>query len=51
MHAVCGRKLNVRFNRSEVIALLSQVGEVELTITGKLFDGTSFEARDTIRVR
>ena len=39
----------VRFNRSEVQGIL-YVGEVELTITGQLTDGTVFEASDTIRV-
>lgn len=48
---VCGTKLMVRFDRSEVIALLPQIGEAELTITGTLFDGTPFEGSDTIIVK
>jgi len=44
------RTLMVKFDRSEEIALLPQVGEAELTIAGKLFDGTSFEGSDSIRV-
>jgi hypothetical protein len=39
----------VRFARSDVQAIL-EVGEVELTITGQLTDGTLFEAKDTIEV-
>lgn len=38
-----------RFSRSEVQAVLN-IGEVELTITGQLNDGTAFEATDIIRV-
>jgi hypothetical protein len=38
-----------RFSRSEVQLVLN-IGEVELTITGKLTDGTLFEARDNIKV-
>jgi len=38
-----------KFNRSEVRGILN-VGEVELTITGQLADGTAFEATDTIKV-
>jgi parallel beta-helix repeat protein len=38
-----------RFSREEVHAILT-VGKVELTITGKLTDGTYFEAKDTIKV-
>ncbi len=37
------------FNREEVQSILD-MGEVELTITGKLTDGTVFEATDVIRV-
>jgi len=48
---VTRRKLRVRFDRSEVIALLPQIGEAELTITGTLFIGTPFEGSDTIRVK
>jgi hypothetical protein len=39
----------LRFNREDVQPIL-EVGDVELTITGKLTDGTSFEATDTIKV-
>ncbi|MHC4085538.1 MAG: hypothetical protein ACYSWZ_01815 [Planctomycetota bacterium] len=39
----------VRFARSDVQAIL-EVGDVELTITGQLTDGTLFEAKDTIEV-
>ncbi|GAH95781.1 unnamed protein product, partial [marine sediment metagenome] len=38
-----------KFSRSEVQAIL-KTGEVELTITGRLTDGTIFEATDVIRV-
>jgi predicted outer membrane repeat protein len=38
-----------RFSREEVQAFLT-VGEVELTITGQLTDGTIFEGKDTIKV-
>jgi predicted outer membrane repeat protein len=39
----------VRFNRSDAQSILN-VGDVELTITGQLTDGTVFEATDVIRV-
>jgi hypothetical protein len=39
----------VRFARSDVQTIL-EVGNVELTITGQLTDGTLFEAKDTIEV-
>jgi parallel beta-helix repeat protein len=39
----------VRFSREEVQAVLN-IGEVELTITGQLTDGTVFEAKDVIIV-
>ncbi|MHC4640828.1 MAG: hypothetical protein ACYS32_04225 [Planctomycetota bacterium] len=38
-----------KFARSDVQTIL-EVGEVELTITGQLTDGTLFEAKDTIEV-
>jgi hypothetical protein len=38
-----------KFNREDVQAAL-EVGDVELTITCQLTDGTSFEATDTIKV-
>lgn len=38
-----------KFNRSDVQEILT-VGEVELTITGRLNDGTVFEATDIIKV-
>jgi len=38
-----------RFARSDAQAIL-EVGDVELTITGQLTDGTQFEASDTIKV-
>ena len=39
----------LRFSREEVQGILS-IGEVELTITGQLTDGTIFEATDVIKV-
>jgi len=39
----------LRFSRSDVQEILN-VGEVELTITGQLTDGTVFEGTDVIRV-
>jgi len=38
-----------KFDRSEVQAVLN-VGDIELTITGQLADGTSFKAKDVIQV-
>jgi len=38
-----------RFSRSDIQAILN-AGEVELTITGQLTDGTIFEGTDTIKV-
>ncbi len=38
-----------RFSRENVLPTLD-VGEIELTITGRLTDGTVFEAMDTIKV-
>jgi hypothetical protein len=48
---VCRNRLKVRFDRLSVTALLPQMGEVELTVTGAFFDGTPFEGSDTIRVK
>jgi hypothetical protein len=53
---VCGRKLIVRFDRSEIIAHIYHVsrityGDVTLTITGQLTDGTTFEGSDTIKIK
>jgi hypothetical protein len=39
----------VKFDREQVQAILA-VGDIELTITGQLSDGTSFEASDVIKV-
>ncbi|MHC4640757.1 MAG: choice-of-anchor Q domain-containing protein [Planctomycetota bacterium] len=39
----------IKFDREQVRNILS-VGEIELTITGQLTDGTTFEATDVIRV-
>ncbi|GAG81043.1 unnamed protein product [marine sediment metagenome] len=39
----------VRFSRSEVQGILN-AGQVELTISGELSDGTRFEGTDTIRI-
>lgn len=41
----------VKFDRSEVAAILSPGDAVELTVTGELTDGTLFAGSDTIRVR
>jgi len=41
--------LMVKFSRSEVQEILDP-GEVELTVSGELTDGTQFEGSDTIRV-
>jgi hypothetical protein len=38
-----------KFSRSDVQAIL-EPGEAELTVTGKLIDGTTFEGTDTVRV-
>ncbi|MHC4546596.1 MAG: choice-of-anchor Q domain-containing protein [Planctomycetota bacterium] len=38
-----------RFSRKDIHRILD-IGEVELTISGQLTDGTIFEARDTIKV-
>jgi len=50
-----GNVLMVKFDRQAVIEYIREVleitnGEVTLTITGKLYDGTMFEGSDTIRV-
>ncbi len=39
----------VKFSRADVQEIL-EVGEVELIVSGELFDGTGFEGTDTIRV-
>ena len=38
-----------KFDRKKVQAILA-IGEIQLTITGQLNDGTSFEASDVIKV-
>ena len=47
--------LMVKFNRTAVCQLILSkgvmVGNVTLTVSGKLYDGTEFEGSDTIRVR
>jgi hypothetical protein len=47
--------LMVRFNRTAVCQLILSkgvmLGNVTLTVSGKLYDGTEFEGCDTIRVR
>ncbi len=42
--------LMVKFDRSDVQATLEPVDEVEVTVSGQLTDGTTFEGSDTIRV-
>ena len=39
----------VKFSRSELVGILKP-GEVELTVTGRLVDGTYFDGTDTIKV-
>ncbi|MBA7688959.1 hypothetical protein ES703_97449 [subsurface metagenome] len=41
--------LMVKFDRAAMQGIL-QVGDVEITVTGELNDGTPFEGSDTIRV-
>jgi hypothetical protein len=47
--------LMVKFNRTAVCQLILskgiKLGNVTLTVSGKLYDGTEFEGSDTIRVR
>ena len=42
--------LMVKFDRQAVIAMLPVGDAVNVTVTGKLYDGTPFEGSDTIRV-
>jgi len=42
--------LMVKFDRSDVQDVLEPGNEVEVTVSGQLTDGTSFEGTDTIRV-
>ena len=42
--------LMVKFDRQSVIDILPVGDEVNVTVTGKLFDKTAFEGSDTIRV-
>ena len=42
--------LMVKFDRSDVQDVLEPGNEVEVTVSGQLTDGTSFEGADTIRV-
>ncbi len=42
--------LMVKFDRSEVQAILEPSEEVEITVTGELYDDTPFEGSDTIKV-
>ena len=42
--------LMVKFDRSDVQDVLDPGDEVEVTVSGQLTDGTSFEGTDTIRV-
>jgi hypothetical protein len=42
--------LMVKFDRSDVQNVLAPGNEVEVTVSGQLTDGTSFEGADTIRV-
>jgi len=47
-----GKVLTVKFERSDVQEIVAPYapGDVELTLTGQLWDGTEFEGSDTIRV-
>ncbi|MEE9223702.1 MAG: hypothetical protein V3U51_03025 [Thermoplasmata archaeon] len=45
---VTGTSLNVKFDRSELAALLTAGKDIVLTVTGKLWDGMPFEGTDTI---
>ena len=44
------RGLMVKFDRSNVQDMLEPGDEVEVTVSGQLTDGTTFEGTDTIRV-
>lgn len=43
-----GTSLNVKFDRSELIALLTSGEDIVLTVTGQLWDGMPFTGTDTI---
>ena len=40
----------IKFSRSDVYSILSAGDNVEITITGELNDGTSFEGKDIIKI-
>jgi hypothetical protein len=43
-----GTSLNVKFDRAELIALLTSGEDIVLTVTGELLDGMPFKGTDTI---